>query len=548
MRLFASPLDSNPPVVTGPPPSPSIESSHAPTGLAKPRRQRAVGRNGSHRQSRDLKNITDRRQRNSIRKKQAINAQSGRAGPAPNQPLTPSPRPVPFGVLQQQVRESVGSAPTNPEDRIFLEQLARLGAQPNNLDRFEMMEEKIGCLEEERERAERVIHETPEDRALAQKKRAQLMRQTRAERRRKAAQRQERLRRVAAQLDRRVAEDRKRLNMEQEARNEGARRMEEAEQKRVEEVRKCRERAERELMLQSLRAGQPLTPKQLENKKLVMEVMAEFQEEERRKAEARRAARLEEEQRQLRERERARLERERQLREEAEAARARAAQRQAEEGEHERLMRSVLEAAQRRAEELKRARVAWEQENARRAAEEAENAKRRAEKEEARRQAEFAQRQRLAEEEARQRAHEEARRHAAQERAQRAAQWAQAQAHWAQEQRNPFQDYETKWQALKGQGGHSDIPFCAFPWPVLGAVYHPSQLHSWDVDMFLTLRGTAGKTLKAIVKAEILRWHPDKLAAPLKKVHPDHREAVKEGGEIIAKILNGFMENVTQEG
>ncbi|KAF8067888.1 hypothetical protein FPV67DRAFT_1395107, partial [Lyophyllum atratum] len=104
-----------------------------------------------------------------------------------------------------------------------------------------------------------------------------------------------------------------------------------------------------------------------------------------------------------------------------------------------------------------------------------------------------------------------------------------------------FELYDAKWKALKGAVAHSDIHFSAFPWPVFVAVTHPDHLTYNDIDLFLTHRGMEGKTPKEYLKAEILKWHPDKLAAQLRKVLPEHREMVKEGGEFVAKVLNNFM-------
>ncbi|KAG6849894.1 hypothetical protein H0H93_003908 [Arthromyces matolae] len=53
------------------------------------------------------------------------------------------------------------------------------------------------------------------------------------------------------------------------------------------------------------------------------------------------------------------------------------------------------------------------------------------------------------------------------------------------------------------------------------------------------LRGTSGKAMKA----EILKWHPDKLNVHIPKVHPEHQKLVREAGELVAKFLNDLKGN-----
>ncbi|KNZ73580.1 hypothetical protein J132_01389 [Termitomyces sp. J132] len=144
--------------------------------------------------------------------------------------------------------------------------------------------------------------------------------------------------------------------------------------------------------------------------------------------------------------------------------------------------------------------------------------------------------ERRAQEEARRAAEEEARRRQQeqeqeQEQARRAAQ--------APSSAQIFKSYDDKWEALRGAEAYSDITFVQFPWPVLYQIFDVGGITLDSVRAFFLHRGTRGKAMKA----EILKWHPDKLNNQLHQVHPEHREQVREAGELVAKFLNNIMEN-----
>ncbi|KAG6812525.1 hypothetical protein H0H92_002416 [Tricholoma furcatifolium] len=136
---------------------------------------------------------------------------------------------------------------------------------------------------------------------------------------------------------------------------------------------------------------------------------------------------------------------------------------------------------------------------------------------------------RRAQEEAARRAQEEARRAAEQEQARLAAQ---------AQQTDFLAIYDAKWAALRGIEVYSDITFEHFPWPILGIATDISAITLDAVKAFYTLRGMPAKAMRN----EILKWHPDKLHNQLHQVHPEHRERVREAGELIAKFLNNIKE------
>lgn len=110
--------------------------------------------------------------------------------------------------------------------------------------------------------------------------------------------------------------------------------------------------------------------------------------------------------------------------------------------------------------------------------------------------------------------------------------------------------YERKWEALKGDT--EIIFFQQVPWPILTDLLHPDQLDIADIRSFITheaylrLPGIEGKPLRERIKAEMLRWHPDKFEARvLPKVEPTHREAVKATADKVVRMLTHLMRDIS---
>ena len=110
--------------------------------------------------------------------------------------------------------------------------------------------------------------------------------------------------------------------------------------------------------------------------------------------------------------------------------------------------------------------------------------------------------------------------------------------------------YERKWEALKGDT--EIIFFQQVPWPILTDLLHPDQLDVADIRNFITheaylcLPGMEGKPLRERIKAEMLRWHPDKFEARvLPKVEPTHRQAVKATADKVVRMLTHLMRDIS---
>ncbi len=76
-------------------------------------------------------------------------------------------------------------------------------------------------------------------------------------------------------------------------------------------------------------------------------------------------------------------------------------------------------------------------------------------------------------------------------------------------------DTETKWAALEAAGPTAPLRHADIPW-VLGPGVLPGATGSDSADLFraVLLHGATGPAdVKARLRREILRWHPDKFAA-----------------------------------
>ncbi|GJE86707.1 hypothetical protein PsYK624_027880 [Phanerochaete sordida] len=115
-----------------------------------------------------------------------------------------------------------------------------------------------------------------------------------------------------------------------------------------------------------------------------------------------------------------------------------------------------------------------------------------------------------------------------------------------------FNLYEQKWLALKtgfNPNGlpvpDGSVPFHEMPWPVLDPLGDLSKLTLDAVRAFIFHEArpqtTEGRSDREKVKAELLRFHPDKLAAVLRKVLPDDKQKCLITATAITGILNDIQ-------
>ncbi|KAG6888814.1 hypothetical protein C0995_005834 [Termitomyces sp. Mi166 len=472
------------------------------------RLKRCYGPNGSFHRSIHLKQLEANRAWNTYQKKrsryEAQQARQKRLEELNHQPFK-------LDELHNQAVQQLRCS-DDPEDLIFLRELGRLRDESNNLEKLAPVVEVLEYLEKRREerhaRAEYEILSARKPHAVPSFTSFQRERRNKAVREAAVRKRQQQRTKPSAEEERR-----------EKRRKETDKRKKEYEEERAKEreaarayMEKVKEQAYCEEIRIALEQGRP-PPDHLQHRQDLIQEMSQLvsQAALHRQREAALRAKVEREQRFAREQE-ARRRAEEEATRRAEELKAR---RRAEE-----------ERARANAELFARRKAKLAQERAAREAE-----KRRQEQEEAaRRRAEAAAREeeaRRAREEARQIAEEEARHRQAQE----------EQARHAADQ--IFKLYDDKWAALRGTEVYSNILFAQFPWPVLFQISDISGITLDSVRAFFAHRGTTGKAMKA----EILKWHPDKLNHQLHQVYPEHREQVREAGELVAKFLNAIMEN-----
>jgi len=127
---------------------------------------------------------------------------------------------------------------------------------------------------------------------------------------------------------------------------------------------------------------------------------------------------------------------------------------------------------------------------------------------------------------------------------------------------NPWLGYEDKWHQLLTSSNTMSLTFKTIPWPMLNSPSRPDDikvssiksfvlssnavhLHPHPVVVAATELGESQKQIRqrrAVLRAAILRWHPDKfLSRYLGMVVEEEREMVKEGVEMVIRGLNEIM-------
>jgi hypothetical protein len=115
---------------------------------------------------------------------------------------------------------------------------------------------------------------------------------------------------------------------------------------------------------------------------------------------------------------------------------------------------------------------------------------------------------------------------------------------------NRLAHYDNAWDALKNEHREHQGPihFMQVPWPVLAPITHPDQITYPAVEEFLFHPLRTVKSPKDRLKAEMLRWHPDKFDARiLGKVMVEQMDMVREAAGHVARILTQMMMKLEAE-
>ncbi|KAG6379745.1 hypothetical protein JVT61DRAFT_10280 [Boletus reticuloceps] len=111
--------------------------------------------------------------------------------------------------------------------------------------------------------------------------------------------------------------------------------------------------------------------------------------------------------------------------------------------------------------------------------------------------------------------------------------------------RQHFVMYEAKWNELRTSNSMASIDVREMPWPVLGIISSADQITYQDVRAFLfhpQRPGVEGKSARDKVKAEMLRFHPDKFNTRIvPKIQQAQQGAAQEIAGAVARILTTIM-------
>jgi hypothetical protein len=110
--------------------------------------------------------------------------------------------------------------------------------------------------------------------------------------------------------------------------------------------------------------------------------------------------------------------------------------------------------------------------------------------------------------------------------------------------------YDNEWDALKNDNFELKEPihFAQMPWPVLAHVTHPYQITYAAVEEFLFHPLRTAKSPKDRLRAEIMKWHPDKFDRKiLSKVVVEQIDLVREASGHVARILTQMMTKLEAE-
>ncbi|KIJ14616.1 hypothetical protein PAXINDRAFT_169749 [Paxillus involutus ATCC 200175] len=108
-----------------------------------------------------------------------------------------------------------------------------------------------------------------------------------------------------------------------------------------------------------------------------------------------------------------------------------------------------------------------------------------------------------------------------------------------------FTIYEAKWDELRNNNSLPPIDVSELPWPVLGGIRFMEQITYEAVRTFIFYPdrpSVEGKSARDKVKAEVLRFHPDKFnTRVVPKVQPSQQAVAREIAGAVTRILTSIM-------
>lgn len=107
-----------------------------------------------------------------------------------------------------------------------------------------------------------------------------------------------------------------------------------------------------------------------------------------------------------------------------------------------------------------------------------------------------------------------------------------------------WKGYEERWVGISGNP-EERLSFVTIPWPMVTRPADATRITKDNVREFLLSRHhSGGVSNKDRIRAALKLWHPDKFKRTLDRVEDKDRASVEEAAGVVARCLNGLMEEI----
>ena len=107
-----------------------------------------------------------------------------------------------------------------------------------------------------------------------------------------------------------------------------------------------------------------------------------------------------------------------------------------------------------------------------------------------------------------------------------------------------WKGYEERWAAISGKS-EERLSFAKMPWPTTTPPKDAASITKDGIREFLLSRHhSKDVSNKDRVRAALKLWHPDKFKRTLDRVEGEDRALVEEAAGVVARCLNGLMEEI----
>lgn len=116
------------------------------------------------------------------------------------------------------------------------------------------------------------------------------------------------------------------------------------------------------------------------------------------------------------------------------------------------------------------------------------------------------------------------------------------------EEREFYRLYNVKWKHLKSDVHIPVVLFNQVPWPVLAKIRSPDEITQIAVTQFILnprRNGLAGKTPRDVIKAEMLKWHPDKFNSKvMPRILSTDVVVTQQAADKVVRILTAILQQL----